>query len=89
MYNKPTRRCDMPRDFGIEQKPDEVLRLMEANLGGNENYEIIGSGWLTYKAGELNSRATKRLTLATYILAITSICQLGVLIYNIMRLAHP
>lgn len=73
------------RDFGIEQKPDEVLKLMEANLGGNENYQIIGSGWLAYKAGELNSRSTKRLTLATYVLAITSICQLVVLIYNALH----
>ena len=72
----------MGRNFGIEQKPDDVLRLMEDNLAGNESFQIIGSGWLTYKAGELNSRATKRLTLATYVLAITSICQLGVLIYN-------
>ena len=78
----------MARDFGIEQNPDEVLRLMEANLTGNENYQIIGSGWLTYKAGELNSRATKRLTLATYVLAIVSICQLGVLIYNIICVAR-
>jgi hypothetical protein len=78
----------MARDFGIEQNPDEVLRLMEANLAGNENYQIIGSGWLTYKAGELNSRATKRLTLATYVLAIVSICQLGVLIYNIILVAR-
>jgi hypothetical protein len=74
----------MARDFRIDQNPDEVLRLMEGNLSGNQNYQIIGSGWLTYKAGELNSRATKRLTLATYVLAIVSICQLLLLIYNII-----
>ena len=54
----------------------------------NENCQIIGSAWLTYKAGEFNSRATKRLTLATYVLAIVSICQLGVLIYNIILVAR-
>ena len=60
------------RDFRIDQNPDEILRLMEANLGGNENYQIIGSGWLSYKAGELNSKATRSLTFATWVLAFVS-----------------
>jgi hypothetical protein len=85
----------MGRDFMIDQKPDEVLRLMEAGMSGNENYLIIGSAWLTYKAGELNSKATERLVKATHILAITSsilaitsICQLIALVYNIIHIAH-
>jgi hypothetical protein len=76
----------MERDFRKDQDPDEVLRLMEANLTGNQNYQIIGSGWLAYKAGELNSKATRRLTFATYVLAIIAFFQLMVLIYNIIHI---
>src|SRR3990172_5250776 len=50
------------RDFRINQEPDKILRLMESNLAGNQNYQVIGSGWLAYKAGELNSKATRSLT---------------------------
>lgn len=78
----------MEKDFRINQKPDEVLKLMEANLGGNQNYQIIGSGWLAYKAGELNSKATKRLTFATYVLAAIAFCQLVTLIYNMFCVLH-
>jgi hypothetical protein len=60
------------RDFRIDQAPDEILRLMESNMGGDQNYQIIGSGWLTYKAGELNSKATRSLTFATWVLAFAS-----------------
>jgi hypothetical protein len=38
------------RDFRIDQAPDEILRLMESNMGGDQNYQIIGSGWLTATA---------------------------------------
>ncbi len=65
-------RKDKSRDFRIDQRPDEILRLMESNLAGNENYQIIGSGWLAYKAGELNSKATRSLTFATWVLAFVS-----------------
>ena len=51
---------------------DEILRLMESNLAGNENFQVIGSGWLAYKAGELNSKATRSLTFATRVLAFVS-----------------
>jgi hypothetical protein len=60
------------RDFRIGQTPDEILRLMESNLSGNQNYQVIGSGWLAYKAGELNSKATRSLTFATLVLAFVS-----------------
>lgn len=60
------------RDFRINQDPDEILRLMESNLAGDQNYQIIGSGWLAYKAGELNSRATSSLTRATWVLTFVS-----------------
>ena len=60
------------RDFRINQEPDEILRLMESNLAGNQNYQVIGSGWLAYKAGELNSKATRSLTFATWVLAFVS-----------------
>ena len=63
---------DKSRDFRIDQKPDEILRLMESNLAGNQNYQVIGSGWLAYKAGELNSKATRSLTFATWVLAFVS-----------------
>jgi hypothetical protein len=60
------------RDFRIDQEPDEILRLMEFNLAGNQNYQVSGSGWLAYKAGELNSKATRSLTFATWVLAFVS-----------------
>jgi hypothetical protein len=66
----------MSRDFRIDQNPDEILRLMEANLSGNNNYETIGAGWLAYKAGEMNAKATRRLTFATWVLAVIAFIQL-------------
>ena len=60
------------KDFSIDKQPEEILELMEANLGGNENYHVIGSAWLTYKAGELNAKATKRLARATWVLVLVS-----------------
>lgn len=63
---------EQSRDFRINQEPDEILRLMESNLAGNQNYQVIGSGWLAYKAGELNSKATRSLTFATWVLAFAS-----------------
>jgi hypothetical protein len=70
-FQRDTKK-EKSRDFRIDQEPDEILRLMEANLGGNQNYQLIGSGWLAYKAGELNSKATGSLTFATWILAFVS-----------------
>jgi len=70
-FQRDTQR-EKSRDFRIDQEPDEILRLMEANLGGNQNYQLIGSGWLAYKAGELNGKATRSLTFATWILAFVS-----------------
>jgi len=63
---------EQSRDFRINQEPDEILRLMESNLAGNQNYQVIGSGWLAYKAGELNSKATRSLTFATWVLVFVS-----------------
>lgn len=79
----------MTQDFSIDQKPEEVLRLMEGNLAGNQNYQVIGAGWLTYKAGELNSKATGRLTFATYVLAGVALCQLIALVTQIYYMFHP
>lgn len=79
----------MARDFGIDQKPDEILRMMEENIAGNENYLVVGTGWLTYKAGELNSQATKRLTAATYVLAFFALVQVIALFIQILFMSYP